>query len=267
MNPKHVVSHALTKALDAQAPVARSNVERLRRVHPGDTPAALSRRVTNYYLAAVSSSGGAMGAAGTVPGAGIPSAAFDVVAFTEASVLYALTLAEIHGVHPEDFERRRLLVQTILIGNSAITALSKGADKSVPYWGKEIVKKIPMSTVNKVNKVLGPRFVTKYGTKQGVLVLSKQVPLGLGIGVGAGANYLVGRTVVGTAKKVFGPAPACFATQTPPDEGEILEPDWVIEEARLPVDPAAEHADSTVTRRPRVEPPVGIEPTTYSSRC
>jgi hypothetical protein len=178
--------------------------------------------------------------------------------------VYQSTLAEgrrlaIHleaALGPEDFERRRLSVQTVLIGNSAITALSKGADKSVPYWGREIVKKIPMSTVHKVNKVLGPRFVTKYGTKQGVLVLSKQVPLGLGIGVGAGANYLVGRTDVGTARKVFGPAPAYFATQTPTDEREILEPYWVIEEARLPLDPDAEQADSTVTRGPRVEPPV-----------
>lgn len=56
--------------------------------------------------------------------------AFDVMAFTEASVLYALTLAEIHGIHPEDIERRRLLVQTVLIGDSAITALNKGAGES-----------------------------------------------------------------------------------------------------------------------------------------
>lgn len=84
-------------------------------------------------------------------------AAFDVVAFTEASVLYALTLAEIHDIHPEDIERRRLLVQTILIGDSAITALNKGAEKTVPYWGKQIVNAIPMSAVHKANKVLGPR--------------------------------------------------------------------------------------------------------------
>ena len=153
------------------------------------------------------------------------SAAFDVVAFTEASVLYALMLAEIHHLHPEDIERRRLLVQTVLIGDSAITALSKGADRSVPYWGAQIVNKIPMSAVSRANKMLGPRFVTKYGTKQGILVLSKQIPLGLGIGVGAGANYLIGRTIVATARKVFGPAPAAFAPDPDSDpEPDILEP-------------------------------------------
>jgi hypothetical protein len=210
MNRKEVVSQALTKALTFQSPVARNNFARLRRVHPDDTPTELARRVTRQYLSLVTTSGGAMGAAGAIPGGGIPSAAFDLVAFTEASVLYTLTLAEIHGVHPEDVERRRLLVQTVLIGDSAITALNKGADKTVSYWGKEIVKKIPMSAVNKANKVLGPRFITKYGTKQGTLVLSKQIPLGLGIGVGAFANHMIGRTIVGTAKRVFGPAPAFF---------------------------------------------------------
>src|SRR3954453_1655977 len=210
MDRKKLVSQALTKALTFQSPVARSNFERLRRVHPDETPTELAQRVTKYYLSTVTMSGGAMGAAGAIPGGGVPSAAFDVAAFTEASVLYALTLAEIHGIHPEDLERRRLLVQTVLIGDSAITALNKGADKTVPYWGKQIVNAIPMSAVKKANKVLGPRFVTKYGTKQGVLVLSKQIPLRLGIGVGAVSSRLIGRTIVRTARNVFGPAPQFF---------------------------------------------------------
>jgi hypothetical protein len=224
MNHKEVASQALTKALTFQSPVARKNLERLRRVHPDATPTELAKRVTRYYLSMVTTSGGAMGAAGAIPGGGIPSAAVDVVAFTEASVLYALTLAEIHGIHPEDLERRRLLVQTVLIGDSAITALNKGAGRTVPYWGKQIVNAIPMSAVNKANKVLGPRFITKYGTKQGVLVLSKQVPLGLGIGVGAFSNHIVGRTIVATARKVFGPAPEYFEPRPNP---VAIDAEWI----------------------------------------
>jgi hypothetical protein len=224
MDSKEVASQALTRALTFQSPVARNNFERLRRVRPDATPAELAKRVTRHYLSIVTTSGGAMGAAGVIPGGGLPSAAFDVVAFTEASVLYALTLAEIYGIHPEDIERRRLLVQTVLIGDSAITALSKGADRTVPYWGKQIVRAIPMSAVNKANKVLGPRFITKYGTKQGVLVLSKQVPFGLGIGAGALSNHLIGRTIVGTAKRVFGPAPEFFE---PRPDSVVVEGEWV----------------------------------------
>jgi len=224
MNRKELVSQALTKALTFQSPVARNNFERLRRVHPDETPTELAQRVTRHYLSLVTTSGGAMGAAGAIPGGGIPSAALDVVAFTEASVLYALTLAEIHEIHPEDLERRRLLVQTVLIGDSAITALNKGADKTVPYWGKHIVNAIPMSAVNKANKVLGPRFITKYGTKQGTIVMSKQIPLGLGIGVGAVANHVIGRAIVGTARKVFGPAPEFFESR--PD-AVVVDAEWV----------------------------------------
>jgi hypothetical protein len=216
MSHQEVASQALTKALTFQSPLARKNLERLRRVHPDETPTELAKRVTRDYLSLVTTSGGAMGAAGAIPGGGLASAAFDLVAFTEASVLYTLTLAEIHGIHPEDIERRRLLVQTVLIGDSAITALSKGADKTVPYWGKQIVNAIPMSAVHKANKVLGPRFITKYGTKQGILVLSKQIPIGLGIGIGAFANHMIGRTIVATAKKVFGPAPEFFVPRPDP---------------------------------------------------
>lgn len=213
MDRKEAVSQALTTALTFQSPVARNNFGRLRRVHPDVTPTELAKRVTRHYLSLVTTSGGAMGAAGAIPGGGLPSAAFDAIAFTEASVLFAVTLAEIHGIHPEDIERRRLLVQTVLVGDSAITALNKGAERAVPYWGKQIVNAIPMSAVYKANKVLGPWFITKYGTKQGVLVLSKQVPLGLGIGVGAFANHMIGRAIVGTARKVFGPAPAFFESR------------------------------------------------------
>lgn len=145
MGSKEIASKALTTALTFQSPVARKNFERLRRVNPDDTPQELADRVTKFYLATVTTSGGATGGAGIVPGWGLPAAGFDVIAFTEASVLYALTLAEIHSLHPEDIERRRLLVQTVLIGESALTALDKGASRTVPYWGRQIVEKIPMS--------------------------------------------------------------------------------------------------------------------------
>ena len=51
-----------------------------------------------------------------------------------------------------------------------------------------------MTAINKANKVLGPRFITKYGTKQGVLVLGKQVPMGIGAVLGGGGNHLSART-------------------------------------------------------------------------
>ncbi|MFE0701641.1 hypothetical protein [Streptomyces sp. NPDC058872] len=210
-DPKGLIQQALDRALVAQQPLARRNVERLRRVHPDDGPQELISRLDRYYLAGVTASGGASGAAGILPGAGIPTALADMMLFTEASVLYTLSLAEVHGTHPEDFERRRLLVLTVLLGDGAVSALDKVVGHTGAHWAKKIVKSIPMSAINKANKVLGPRFITKYGTKQGVLVLSKQVPLGIGAALGAGGNHIFGRLTIKSARKIFGDPPLSWA--------------------------------------------------------
>lgn len=210
MDAKRVVGAALEKALVVQAPLARKHVERLRRVHPQAAPSELVRKLDVTYLSTVTVSGGTAGAAGIVPGGGIPAALTDVVLFTEATVLYVLSRAEVHGLHPEDVERRKLLAYMVLIGDGANTALGKAIPRTGGYWAKRIVDGIPMSAVNAANKVLGPRFITKYGTKQGVLVLSKQVPLGVGAALGGGGNHVFGRLTVRTANKVFGPPPEAW---------------------------------------------------------
>jgi hypothetical protein len=75
------------------------------------------------------------------------------------------------------------------------------------YWGRSLVSAIPMSAINEINKVLGPRFVTKWGTKQGILVLGRELPFGFGAGIGAAGNYFVGKASVKMARRAFGPAP------------------------------------------------------------
>ncbi|MGW2939523.1 hypothetical protein ACWDA7_49370 [Streptomyces sp. NPDC001156] len=81
---KRLVQQTLDKALVAQQPLARKNVERLRRVHPSDTPQELIRRLDRSYLVSITVSGGVTGAAAIAPGAGIPTARANVMAFTEA---------------------------------------------------------------------------------------------------------------------------------------------------------------------------------------
>src|SRR5689334_4007775 len=126
---KQSLEKGLTKALEVQMPAASAHVARLRRVDPAASPRDLARKVDRQFLGMVTTTGAAAGAAGAVPGIGIPAALADVVAFTEAATFYVLSMAEIHGLHPEDLERRRLLVQTVLIGDGAASALGKGADK------------------------------------------------------------------------------------------------------------------------------------------
>jgi hypothetical protein len=42
--------------------------------------------------------------------------------------------------------------------------------------------------LQQINRILGRNFVTKYGTKQGILVLGRVAPFGIGAGLGAAGN-------------------------------------------------------------------------------
>lgn len=240
-----VVKSGLEKALEAQYPMAVKNVERLRRVHPQKTPRQLVKLLDAYYLGAVTATGAGSGAAAIVPNVWLqgPVAAADLLTFLEASVLYTLSVAEIYGLHAEDIERRRLLVMAVLIGDGAAkVTLEPLLGRTVPYWGRKIVSAIPMSAIDAANKVLGPRFITKYGTKQGVLVLGKQIPMAIGVGVGAAGNHLFGRTIVNAARRILGEVPAEWgrseesATGTPHrGDGALVidsEDEWSSHEAQ-----------------------------------
>lgn len=205
-DPQALVEAGLNKALDSQQPVAVANIARLRRVHPDKSPAEL----IVWYVGSVSATGAGAGAAAVVPNGfvQVPAALADLLTYLEASVLYTLSVAEIHRLNLEDIERRRLLVTGVLVGNSASTqVLEKVIGRAAPYWGKKVVQAIPMATIDAANKLLGPRFITKWGTKQGILVLGKQVPLMIGAAIGGGGNGLFGWFVVKSARKILGPAP------------------------------------------------------------
>ncbi len=79
-----------------------------------------------------------------------------------------------------------------------------------------------MTVINDMNKKLGPRFITKWGTKQGVLVLGREIPFGIGAGIGAGGNFLVARGSVQAARRAFGPAPAKWPGLPPASGAPVL---------------------------------------------
>jgi hypothetical protein len=213
------ISNGFDKALESQHPVAVENVARLRRIHPDKSPAELIAYLNKVYVGAVVATGAGAGAAAVVPNlvVQVPAALADLLTFLEASVLYTLSVAEIHDVKPEDVERRRLLVMSVLAGNSVATATVEALiGRTAPYWGRKIVTAIPMSAINAANAVLGPRFITKWGTKTGVLVLGKQVPYFIGVGIGAAGNGAFAWLVIKAAQKILGPAPEIWSA---PEDG------------------------------------------------
>lgn len=204
------------KVLSVQRPVVAAHIARVRRSRPDASPAQIVKRLEKQLLAAATSSGAAVGATAAAPGVGTAAAtalsAGESVAFLEASALFALAVAEIHGIHVSDLERRRTLFLAIMLGQGGTRTIGSVAERTGQHWARHIVQRVPMSQINAVNRVLGRNFVTKYGTRQGIIVLGRVVPFGIGAVIGGGVNAAVASGVIGSARGAFGPAPESWPT-------------------------------------------------------
>jgi hypothetical protein len=69
-----------------------------------------------------------------------------------------------------------------------------------------VVAKVPVETLRQINKVLGKHFVTKYGTKQGIILLGRVAPFGIGVVIGGGANAALAALAVRAGRRAFGPS-------------------------------------------------------------
>jgi hypothetical protein len=209
-------NRGLSKALAIQTPAVEAHVNRLRRTRPDARPADLLAALERHYLSTVTLLGAAVGGTAAAPavgtGASIALGIGEIPIFLEATALFALGAADIHGVHINDLERRRTLVLAIVLGNSGSSIVEKMAERTGAHWGKSFVNAVPMASINKVNKVLGARFVTKYGATRGILVLGTAVPFGIGAGIGAGGNAAFGYGSVRAARRAFGPPPEVWPT-------------------------------------------------------
>lgn len=210
---------ALSRAVDGVAATPRAavvrHIDQARRTRPNATPHEICDALDRRFLAAVTSTGAAAGAASAAPGvstpAGLALAAGDAVGFIAASGLLALAYAEIYGVPIDDLERRRTLILAVMLGDSGSATVSKMAERTGAHWGRVVVSSIPIESIREINKVLGRNFVTKYGTKQGILVLGKAVPFGIGAVIGAGGNFGFGYLTTKAARRAFGQPPQVWS--------------------------------------------------------
>ncbi|HKR49212.1 MAG TPA: hypothetical protein VJT72_06455 [Pseudonocardiaceae bacterium] len=210
-----VLLRGLDKALDVQqAPVA-GYVARLRRSRPDATPSQIIVVLEKQYLAAVTSTGAAVGGAAAAPGVGtilaLTLSSGETAVFLEATALFALAVAEVHHIQVDEVERRRTLVLAVVLGDRGAMLVEKMAGRTGQHWVDLLPDVIPMSSITAINKTLGRWFLTRYGRKQGVLAIGRVAPFGIGAVIGAGGNRAFGRRVVDTSRRVFGPAPSSFA--------------------------------------------------------
>ncbi|WP_329788421.1 hypothetical protein V1227_28260 [Lentzea sp. DG1S-22] len=212
--PGQAVLDLLDKAIGLQAPLVRKNIARARQRNPEATPAEVIGTLEKMYVSALTSSGAAVGGAAAAPGVGtgisLALSAGEALSSLELSALYVLSLAEIHGVPLDEVERRRTLVLGILLGESSSKTIGKVAERTGQHWARQLVSAVPAKTLKQINKVLGRNFITKYGTKQGIVVLGRAVPFGIGALIGGAANATMAALAVKTARRAFGPAPEAW---------------------------------------------------------
>ena len=59
----------------------------------------------------------------------------EVPLFLDATVLFTLALAEVHGLDVDDIERRRTLVLSVVLGSAGVGLITKTAGRTGPYAG------------------------------------------------------------------------------------------------------------------------------------
>ena len=149
----------LDKAIDIQSPLVRKNIARARQRNPEATPAQVIRNLERMYISALTGTGAAVGGAAAAPGVGtgvaLALSAGEVLSSVELSALFALSIAEVHGVPIDEIERRRTIVMGIMLGGTGSGTIARVAGRSGQHWGRQVVAKVPVETLRQINRVWG----------------------------------------------------------------------------------------------------------------
>jgi hypothetical protein len=205
-----ILERGIERALRTQQPLVSARIAAIRRKRPQASPAEVIESLGRSLKIAVSVTGGVGGAIAVVPAIGtvasLATASAEAIAALNASVLYALAVAEVHALPTDTPERRRALVLSVITGESGQAALRKFTGKSGD-WAGDITNALPLAKLGPLNLTLTRWFIKRYVIRQSVLALGRALPLGIGLVVGAVGNLVVARAVIRAAERVFGAPP------------------------------------------------------------
>jgi len=209
-----VLSQIIERGARVQGPAVKTYVERLREHHPTATPADIIEKLDKHYMAAVIASGAAVGTAAAFPGIGtliaMSAVAGETVVFLEATAVYVLAVAEVHGIPAEHRERRRALVLAVLVGDDSKHAVADllGPGRTSGAWLSDGAATLPLPAVSQLNSRLLRYFVKRYTLKRGAIAFGKLLPVGSGAVGGGVGNRMMGKKIIAHAHKSFGNPPA-----------------------------------------------------------
>lgn len=221
----HALIGQVDSALKAQASPAVAYVQRMRNKTPNLTPANILGKLERQLLAVTTTSGAAVGATAAAPGVGKAATAALTVGEKAVSVpfavFYILAVAEVHQIPPADIEHRRKLALSILLAQGSETAIPKVAKRTGQHWARKTMNAIPGSALKPINNVLGENFVTKYGDKEGIIVLAKVIPYAMGAAIGGGYSFVTTYAIIRASRLAFGkPKPAFDLEDVVVDSGK-----------------------------------------------
>lgn len=119
------------------------------------------------------------------------------VLYVQIRMIAALAIIGGNDVHDD---RVKTMVLVCLAGDAARDVLKKAGVAAATAIGKGLIKQIPKTLIGQINKAVGVRLITKFGTK-GVINLGKAIPLlggVLGATMDAAATNAIGNVAIRT---------------------------------------------------------------------
>lgn len=214
-----VRSGSITQAVDTMIDIPNESIHKrvndLRIKHPHATPAELSRIVSRDFRRVAATTSGLVGASAAMPGvgtvAGVGLSSAQLLGFVTQAGYYVLTMASIHGIPTDDYDKRRLLVLTSLLGEQGAEIASSQFGFSTLTALKGYASDMQRQTIRRVNKALAKRASKQAATRGLSATFGRVMPFGIGAAVG----WVVGRSMAGSViegvEHALGPAPEEFA--------------------------------------------------------
>ena len=190
----------------------------------GDVRPEKMKALTDSFARELGAFGAGAGAAAATPAVGTTATLLAAMAelawFTGRAGDLILTVAALHGrPSPSVEERRAWMLAVLIYGGSAREGFAKTINEANTGLSPANGTKLPMATLQTVNRLLTPRLVKRYGARRGAIALGTTLPLGIGAIVGGSANYMAVRALARHDDQFFSRLPysAIDATATEVD--------------------------------------------------
>lgn len=207
-----ILERLVDRALAGSEGRAAARTARIRRAHPGASPADVIALLERDYRRQVRGVSALVGLSAAVPGVGTGVAVALTVAnvgtYLRASTTFVAAVTQVHGIPVADVARRRGLALGALLGADGARAVQGQLGVRSLYWGRGLLTRLPLGTVRMVNRGLARRVVGALGAKGGVLALGRLAPFGVGAVIGWTLGGRLARQVITGTRDAFGPPPA-----------------------------------------------------------